>query len=56
MSVSSSMSDPAANPPYEGGDILGRRYPGVSYDKYHPNDNGNNRMASKFYEELVKEL
>ena len=48
--------DPTANPPYEGGDMWGETYPGVAYDKYHPNDKGNTKMAVKFYEELVKEL
>ena len=50
------LPDPTAIPPYEGGDMLGRRYPNVSNDKYHPNDKGNTKMAVKFYEELVKEL
>lgn len=50
------LSDPTAIPPYEGGDMLGRRYPEVPYDKYHPNDKGNYKMAVKFYQELVKEL
>ncbi len=50
------LSDPEANPPYEGGDMLGRRYPEVPYDKYHPNAKGNYKMAVKFYKELVKEL
>ena len=36
--------------------MWGVRYPGVPYDKYHPNDKGNTKMAVKFYEELVKEL
>ncbi|HUX55969.1 MAG TPA: SGNH/GDSL hydrolase family protein [Bacteroidales bacterium] len=48
--------DPTAIPPYEGGDMLGEKYPGVAYDKYHPNDKGNTKMALKFYKELVKEL
>jgi hypothetical protein len=37
--------DPTANPPYEGGDMLGETYPGVDYDRYHPNDKGNTKMA-----------
>ena len=48
--------DPSATPPDEGGDMLGRTYPGVAYDRYHPNDKGNAKMARKFFEELVKEL
>ena len=56
LDYTDSLPDPDANPPFEGGDMLGRRYPEVSYDKYHPNDKGNNKMALKFYEELVKEL
>ena len=50
------LPDPGANPPYEGGDMLGNRYPGVAHDRYHPNDKGNTKMAAKFYEELVKVL
>jgi lysophospholipase L1-like esterase len=50
------LPDTTANPPYEGGDMLGHRYPGTATDKYHPNDKGNTKMALKFYEELVKEL
>ncbi|MBN1482898.1 T9SS type A sorting domain-containing protein, partial [candidate division KSB1 bacterium] len=42
--------------PYEGGDMWGTTYPGVSNDLYHPNDKGNTKMAVKFYDELVKEL
>jgi len=56
IDYSDSLPDPNANPPYEGGDMLGETYPGVAYDKYHPNDKGNNKMAVKFYEELIKEL
>ncbi|MGB8226047.1 MAG: hypothetical protein WCE45_04135 [Sedimentisphaerales bacterium] len=56
LDYSDSPPDPNANPPYEGGDMLGETYPGVAYDKYHPNDKGNTKMAVKFYEELVKEL
>lgn len=47
---------PTAHPPYPGGDMWGRNYPGVAYDRYHPNDRGNTKMAEKFYEALVKEL
>ena len=50
------LPDPSAKPPYEGGDMWGRRYPGVPYDKYHPNDKGNAKMAKTFYEALVQEL
>ena len=56
LDYSDGLPDPAAIPPYKGGDMLGRRYPEVPYDKYHPNDKGNNKMAIKFYQELVKEL
>ena len=56
LDYSDSLPNLNANPPYEGGDMWGRRYPGVSYDKYHPNDKGNTKMAVKFYEELVKVL
>jgi len=56
LDYSDGLPDPNANPPYEGGDMLGVRYPGIAYDKYHPNDKGNNKMAVKFYKELVKEL
>jgi lysophospholipase L1-like esterase len=35
------------------GDMWGRTYPGVSYDKYHPNDLGNQKMAEKFYDVLT---
>ena len=48
--------DSTANPPYEGGDMWGETYPGVSYDKYHPNDKGNTKMAVKFYQHLIEEL
>ena len=56
LDYSDKLPDPDANPPYEGGDMLGKRYPGVAHDKYHPNDKGNIKMAVKFYEELVKVL
>ncbi len=49
-------SDSLPDPPYEGGDMWGTRYPGTTLDKFHPNDKGNAKMAVKFYEELVKEL
>ncbi|MFI1773674.1 SGNH/GDSL hydrolase family protein [Thalassobellus citreus] len=48
--------DTSANPPYEGGDMLGTKYPETAYDKYHPNEKGNKKMAVKFYKELIKEL
>jgi lysophospholipase L1-like esterase len=56
LDYSDNLPDPNAKPPYEGGDMLGYRYPGVTYDKYHPNDKGNTKMAKKFYDELVKVL
>jgi hypothetical protein len=56
LDYTDSLPDPTANPPYEGGDMWGKLYPGVSYDKFHPNDKGNTKMAVKYYEELVKEL
>ncbi len=56
LDYSDNLPDPNANPPYEGGDMLGYRYPGVAYDKYHPNDKGNRKMASLLYKELVKYL
>ena len=56
IDYSDNLPDAHANPPYKGGDMLGRKYPGVSYDKYHPNDKGNVKMATKFYNELVKVL
>ncbi|MBE0675425.1 MAG: hypothetical protein IH591_12260 [Bacteroidales bacterium] len=46
------LPDTLAVPPYEGGDMLGKRYPGVDYDRYHPNDKGNMKMAVKYFEEL----
>ncbi|MFH0758408.1 MAG: DUF4038 domain-containing protein [Bacteroidota bacterium] len=48
--------DPNADPPYEGGDMLGETYPGVDYDQYHPNEKGNTKMAKKLYEELIRIL
>lgn len=56
LDYSDNLPDSNANPPYEGGDMFGYRYPGVPYDKYHPNDKGNTKMAIKFYKELVKVL
>ena len=56
LDYSDNLPDPNANPPYEGGDMLGERYPGVPIDRYHPNDKGNNKMAVKFFDELVKEF
>lgn len=52
LDYSDNLPDPDANPPYEGGDMLGYRYPGVAYDKYHPNDKGNRKMASLLYRKL----
>ncbi len=48
--------DSTVNPPYEGGDMWGKTYPSVAYDKYHPNDKGNTKMAIKFYKELATVL
>jgi lysophospholipase L1-like esterase len=56
LDYSDKLPNPNANPPYEGGDMLGKRYAGVDYDKYHPNDKGNTKMAAKFYKELLKVL
>lgn len=56
LDYSDNPPDPNADPPYEGGDMWGEKYPGVSYDKYHPNDKGNAKMAAKFFKELVKVL
>ena len=56
LDYSDSIPDPTAKPPYGGGDMWGRRYPGVPYDRYHPNDKGNMKMAKKFFEELVQYL
>jgi lysophospholipase L1-like esterase len=56
LDYSDNLPDTAASPPYEGGDMWGTRYPGVSLDKYHPNEKGNYKMALKYYQELVKEL
>lgn len=56
LDYSDKLPAPNANPPYQGGDMLGKRYPGVAHDKYHPNDKGNRKMALMFYNELVKVL
>jgi hypothetical protein len=56
IDYSDSLPDPAAIPPYDGGDMWGYRYQHTTYDKFHPNDKGNTKMALKLYEELVKEL
>jgi len=56
LDYSDNLPDPNTYPSFEGGDMIGYRYPGVPYDKYHPNDKGNNKMALKFYEALVKIL
>jgi lysophospholipase L1-like esterase len=56
LDYSDNPPNPNSNPPYEGGDMLGRKYPGVACDKYHPNEKGNNKMARKFYSELIKVL
>ncbi|MDZ7724481.1 MAG: GDSL-type esterase/lipase family protein [candidate division KSB1 bacterium] len=56
LDYSDSPPDPNANPPYQGGDMWGETYPGVTFDKYHPNNKGNHRMAVAFFKELVKEF
>lgn len=56
LDYSDRVADPDANPPYEGGDMLGRTYPGVARDLYHPNDKGNTKMAEKFYKLITREL
>jgi lysophospholipase L1-like esterase len=35
------------------GDMWGRKYPGVPYDRFHPNNYGNRKMAWKFEEVLI---
>lgn len=50
------LPDPKGNPPYEGGDMLGKRYPGVPYDKYHPNEKGHAKIAQKLFEAIVEKL
>lgn len=56
LDYTDNLPDPTGTPPYEGGDMWGRRYPNVPYDVFHPNDKGNAKIAAKFYDELVKEL
>jgi len=56
LDYSDKPPDPDAVPPYAGGDMWGETYKGVAYDKYHPNDKGNKKMAIKYYEKLVKVL
>jgi hypothetical protein len=36
----------------DGLDMLGTTYPGVSYDRYHPSDQGNIKMAELWFEHL----
>ena len=36
----------------DGIDMLGTTYPGVSYDRYHPSDQGNIKMAKLWFEHL----
>lgn len=50
------LPDPAATPPDAGGDMLGTRYPGVPLDRYHPNDQGNAKIARKLFAALGEEL
>ena len=56
LDYSDRLPDPAATPPDAGGDMLGTRYPGVPLDRYHPNDQGNAKMARTFFTALVPEL
>jgi len=56
LDYSDTPPDSTINPPYEGGDMWGTTYPGVTEDEYHPNDKGNTKMAVKFFEEINKEL
>lgn len=56
MDYSDRLPNPDATPPDEGGDMLGTRYPGVALDRYHPNDKGNDKMARKYFDALVKEF
>ncbi len=56
LDYTDNFPDPDANPPYEGGDMLGTRFPGVDHDSYHPNDSGNRKMAVMFFQELIKIL
>jgi len=54
IDYSDNLPAPDTNPPYEGGDMIGRRYPGVALDKYHPNEKGNAKMDVKFFIEIEK--
>jgi hypothetical protein len=56
LDYTDNLPDTTVIPHYEGGDMWGTRYPGVPLDKFHPNDKGNNKMAVKYYQELVKVL
>ncbi|MHC1702953.1 MAG: hypothetical protein AB9846_03495 [Tenuifilaceae bacterium] len=56
LDYSDNLPNLDSDPTYEGGDMIGRRYPAVEYDKYHPNEKGNNKMAQKFYLEMIKVL
>ena len=56
LDYTDNLPDPDANPPYEGGDMIGTRFPGVDYDRYHPNDKGYYKMAVRFLQELMKIL
>ncbi len=56
LDYSDNLPNHTATTPYEGGDMWGTRYPGISLDIYHPNEKGNYKMAVKYYQELVKEL
>ena len=56
LDYSDNLPNTDSNPPYEGGDMLGNKYPGVEHDRYHPNDKGNMKMALNFYEELERIL
>lgn len=56
LDYSDNLPDKITKPPYKGGDMIGRRCPGIEYDKYHPNHKGNTKIARKLYEELIKVL
>lgn len=45
-------NDPDPSTGYPGGDMWGRKYPGVKYDFAHPNDRGNVKMAIKWFHEV----
>lgn len=47
-----SDNDPDPSSEYTGGDMWGRKFPGVEYDFAHPNEKGNKKMAKKWFEEL----